>query len=160
ENLYRRFLSSGHAGIPRELDRLTRPAGEDHAAVLASERDRVIGVASYERLPDPDAAEFAVLVDDAAHGRGIGTLLLEEAAATARRHGIRDLVGDVLAGNGPMLTVARDLGPALDVHRDMDVLEIHVSTMDGDNAALEARNRQAERHSLTPLLAPRAIAVI
>jgi acyl-CoA synthetase (NDP forming) len=27
-------------------------------------------------LPDPGAAEFAVLVDDAAHGRGIGTLLL------------------------------------------------------------------------------------
>jgi acyl-CoA synthetase (NDP forming)/GNAT superfamily N-acetyltransferase len=160
ENLYRRFMSSGRTGIPRELDRLTRAAGPDHVAVLAQEHDRVIGVASYERLPDPGAAEFAVLVDDAAHGRGIGTLLLEELAATARRHGIRDLVGDVLAANGPMLTVARDLGPALDIHRDMDVLEIRVSTVDGDNAALEARNRQAERHSLTPLLAPRAVAVI
>src|SRR5439155_27017644 len=51
-------------------------------------------------------------------------------------------------------------GPVLDIRRDMNVLEIRVSTVDSDNAALEARNRQAERHSLTPLLAPRAIAVI
>ena len=160
ENLYRRFLGGGRSGIGHELDRLTRPVDADHVAVLAQERERVLGVAAYERLPDPGSAEFAVLVDDADHGRGVGTLLLEELAAIARRHGIRDLVGDVLAANGPMLTVARHLGPGLDIRRDLDVLEIHLSTVDGDNAALEARNRQAERHSLTPLLAPRAIAVI
>jgi acyl-CoA synthetase (NDP forming)/GNAT superfamily N-acetyltransferase len=160
ENLYRRFMSGGRTGIGHEVDRLTRPPGPDHWTVLAWERDRAVGVASYERLPDPYAAEFAVLVDDGAHGRGIGTLLLEDLAATARRRGIRDLVGDVLAANAPMITVARDLGPAPDIHREMDLLEIHLSTMDGDNAALEARNRQAERYSLTPLLAPRSIAVI
>src|SRR5436309_1709804 len=160
ENLYRRFLGGGRSGIGHELDRLTGTVDADHVAVLAQERERVLGVAAYERLPGPGSAEFAVLVDDADHGRGVGTLLLEELAAIARRHGIRDLVGDVLAANGPMLTVARHLGPALDIRRDLDVLEIHLSTVDGDNAALEARNRQAERHSLTPLLAPRAIAVI
>src|SRR5436305_198394 len=53
-----------------------------------------------------------------------------------------------------------DLGPVLDIRRDLSVLEIRVSTSGADNAELEARNRQAERHSLTPLLAPRAIAVI
>jgi acyl-CoA synthetase (NDP forming)/GNAT superfamily N-acetyltransferase len=160
ESLYRRFMSGGRAGIPQELDRLTRPPAEDHLALLAQERGRCVGVASFERLPDPYAAEFALLVDDAAHGRGIGTLLLEELAAVARRRGVRDLVGDVLAVNSPMLIVARDLGPALDIHRDFDVLEVHLSTVDGDATGLEARNRQAERHSLTPLLAPRAIAVV
>jgi acyl-CoA synthetase (NDP forming)/GNAT superfamily N-acetyltransferase len=166
ENLYRRFMGTGRGGIQAEADRLTRPAGEDHAAVLATERDRatgrdrVLGVASYERLPTPEAAEFAVLVHDAAHGRGIATLLLEQLAATARRHGIHELVGDVLAGNHPMLQVAHDLGPPLDIRPESGVLEVRVRTDQADNPALEARNRVAERHSLTPLLAPRAVAVI
>src|SRR2546423_3184566 len=160
ENLYRRFLSAGRRGIDQEVDRLTRPDAEDHVALLAQERGRVVGVAAYERLPDRQSAEFAVLVDDAAHGRGIGTLLLEELAAIAHRHGIGDLVGEVLTGNVPMLAVARDLGPALDMRRDGGVLEVHVRTDDRDNPALEARNRSAERYSLTPLLQPRAIAVI
>ncbi len=77
ENLYRRFMTGGRAGIDPELDRLTRPADPSHVAVLARERDRVVGVASYERLPDPYAAEFAILVDDAAHGRGVGRLAEE-----------------------------------------------------------------------------------
>src|SRR2546423_2372051 len=160
ENLYRRFLSAGRRGIDHEIDRLTRPDGEDHVALLARDRGRVVGVASYERMRDRGSAEFAVLVDDAAHGRGIGTLLLENLAAIAHRHGIGDLVGEVLTGNVPMLAVARDLGPALDMRRDGGVLEVHVRTDDRDNPALEARNRSAERYSLTPLLKPRSIAVI
>jgi hypothetical protein len=32
--------------------------------------------------------------------------------------------------------------------------EVHVPTDEADSPALEARNRMAERHSLTPLLAP------
>ncbi|TML21564.1 MAG: GNAT family N-acetyltransferase, partial [Actinobacteria bacterium] len=69
ENLYRRFLCAGRGGIDHEVDRLTRPDGDDHVAVLAQERGRVVGVASYERMSDRRSAEFAVLVDDAAHGR-------------------------------------------------------------------------------------------
>ncbi len=161
ENLYRRFLCAGRGGIGPELDRLTRPDDGDHVVAVATERGRLIGVASAERVGRTTTAEFAVLVDDAAHGRGIGTLLLEELAAAARRAGVTDLVGDVLASNAPMLTVARDLGPDLRVDRDAGVLEVHVPTGEtADNAALEARNRYAERNSLTPLLAPRAIAVI
>ena len=48
ENLYRRFLGSGRGGIDRELDRLTRPPGREHLAVLAHEGGRAVGVASYE----------------------------------------------------------------------------------------------------------------
>src|SRR5256885_1394206 len=78
--------------------------------------------------------------------------------ATVTDHG-----HDALAADGAIvriLTVPRSLGPTLDIRRDMGVLEVHVRTDDLDNPALEARNRSAERYSLTPLLAPRAIAVI
>src|SRR5256885_17151729 len=60
ENLYRRFLGGGRAGIGPELDRLTRPAGPDHVAVLAHGHERVVGVASYERLAQPGGAQFAL----------------------------------------------------------------------------------------------------
>src|SRR5947207_14684297 len=43
ENLYRRFLSGGRAGIGPELDRLTRPVDADHLAVRAQARDRILG---------------------------------------------------------------------------------------------------------------------
>src|SRR6185436_11636303 len=100
----------GHETVPREVARLTRPASGDHDAVVAVEHGSLVGVASYERDRDNDIrADFAVFVDDAEHGRGIGTLLLEHLAERARRAGIVELTGDVLAGNAAMLRVATDI---------------------------------------------------
>src|SRR6266540_898030 len=96
ESLYRRFFTGGRSGIKADVTRMTRTDGEGHAALLAERRDQVVGVASYEQAGSPGQAEFAILVDDAEHGRGIGTLLLEHLAATARRNGIFELVGEVL----------------------------------------------------------------
>ena len=38
ENLYRRFLCAGRGGIDHEVDRLTRPDGDDHVAVIGRRR--------------------------------------------------------------------------------------------------------------------------
>ena len=53
---------------------------------------------------------MAFLLDDAVHGRGIGTLMLEQLAALAREHGIRRLRADTLAENAAMLKVFADSG--------------------------------------------------
>jgi acyl-CoA synthetase (NDP forming)/GNAT superfamily N-acetyltransferase len=159
-SLYRRFMCGGRQGIDTEVARLTRPADGTHRALLATERGALLGVASYERTPERGQAEFAVLVADAAHGRGIGTLLLEHLAAAARRDGIHDLVGEVLPSNAPMLKVARDLTPVPRVRREPDLVEVHLTTGDADSTAVDARDRYAERHSLRPLLAPASIAVV
>lgn len=159
ESLYRRFLCAGDGGVAAEVERLTRPADDQHAVLVVLERDRIVGVASYERLPEPDRADFAVFVADSAHGRGLGTLLLERLRATARRHGITTLHGDVLPSNSPMLQVARDLGERRQHLKD-GVVDVDLPTRDDGDAALEDRNRQAERRSLSPLLAPRAVAVV
>jgi acyl-CoA synthetase (NDP forming)/GNAT superfamily N-acetyltransferase len=106
-----------------------------------------------------DQADFAVFVDDAAHGRGLATLLLEQLRATARQQGIAILHGDVLASNAPMLRVVHDLGEPRLSHA-AGIVEVHLSTTDDDGAETDQRDRHAERHSLTPLLAPRAIAVV
>ena len=65
-------------------------------------------------------AEIAILVDDAWQGDGIGTLLIEHLAAVARRAGIQELVGDVLASNVTMLRTTASLAPGIGRHHGDD----------------------------------------
>ena len=162
QSLYLRFFAHGRGSVGREVARLIRPPGRDHAVLVATEENAIIGVASYERIKDTDEAEFAVLVDDAEHGRGIATLLIEELANRARRAHLAGLVGDVLTTNTGMLQVARDLSPHLLIGYDGSVARIRVPTEADDAAllALDARDRIAEQHSLRPLLAPASVAVV
>jgi acyl-CoA synthetase (NDP forming)/GNAT superfamily N-acetyltransferase len=168
KNLQLRFFAvPGERALATEVARLVRPAGLDHDVVVAQQGETLVGVASYERIPavdqsDPGSrAEFAVFVDDAYHGRGVGTLLLEHLAANARRRGVTELVGEVMAGNTGMLRVAHDLS-ARSSALDQGVFNVGLLTA-VDDAALavaDARDRTAERASLRPLFAPRAVAVV
>lgn len=169
-NLRQRFATSDQTpdqhGIEAEIARLTRPADERHAAVVAEQRGRLLAFASYESLEASpgrdDVVDIAVLVDDGEHERGIGTLLLEELAAIARRRGVSTLHGDVLAGNASMIQMITALGTPVRVRRRGDVIGIDVSTAidTGSADALELRDVQAEHHSLAPLFRPRVVAVV
>ena len=78
------FSNPGERALENEIDRLVREPAGDHEVVVAEHADALIGVASYERLGDhPGTGEFAVFVDEAHHGEGVGTLLLEHLAARA-----------------------------------------------------------------------------
>lgn len=58
----------------------------------------------------PRTAEFALTVIDAWQGRGIGAAMLRSLCRRASAMGYRELVGDVLAVNAPMLALAGRLG--------------------------------------------------
>jgi acetyltransferase len=107
-------LLGGAIAITREyLERLTRIDYSRDMALAATvmlEREILIGVARYVRDADGAAAEFAIVVADTWHGRGIGKRLLERLAAIARTRGVRQLYGDVLAVNRPMLGLVKKLG--------------------------------------------------
>lgn len=66
----------------------------------------------------PGAAEFALAVADDWQGRGLGRRLMAHLAAQARRQGLRQLYGDVLAENRRMLALMRELGARLQAHAD------------------------------------------
>jgi GNAT superfamily N-acetyltransferase len=102
--LYRPFFSPGRGGIPAEVARLTRPPAGDHVTLVVAENDRLIGAPSYA-VESPSTAEFAVFVDDAAHGHGLGTLSLEHLVVRARRAGIAELVGQMRDGSVPTVPV-------------------------------------------------------
>ncbi|HZD98677.1 MAG TPA: GNAT family N-acetyltransferase [Micromonosporaceae bacterium] len=160
DTLYRRFLSAGHHPIAGEVARLVRTPDADHAALVAVERGRVVGVSSYEVLPGRRTAEFAVFVDDACHGRGIGTLLLEHLAVWGRRHGIPDFLGEVLPTNSSMLRVASNLGQPIRSKFDLGLIEVHLDTELADSNVVDVRDAAAARHSLDSLFAPRTIAIV
>jgi acetyltransferase len=77
------------------------------AATTMLDGETLIGVARYVR--DGESAEFAIVVADAWQGRGIGSRLLDKLIDVARRRGLKQLYGDILGTNLPMLELVRKL---------------------------------------------------
>lgn len=60
-----------------------------------------------------ESGEFAIAMDPAFVGMGLGKMLLEWLIAAARKSGMREIWGDTQADNQAMLALARSLGFAL-----------------------------------------------
>ena len=69
----------------------------------------ILGVGRLIKTPDPDEAEFALLLTDRMQGDGLGTALLKSLAAIGRKARLR-IIGHVLPDNAAMLHVSRNVG--------------------------------------------------
>ncbi len=82
-------LLGGAISITREyIERLVSVDFSRNMALAATamvDSETLLGVARYVRDKDGNAAEFAIVVADAWHGRGIGTRLLAKLIDAARR---------------------------------------------------------------------------
>ena len=76
----------------------------------AGPKERIVGVARYDRARDTDVAEVAVAVIDEFQRRGLGSVLLAELARVARGQGIRSFQLIVLPENSQMLGLLRKMG--------------------------------------------------
>jgi RimJ/RimL family protein N-acetyltransferase len=111
-----RFLTVKKELSPAELRYFTEIDHHDHEALGAVDPGdgRGVGVARYVRsAEDPQAAEIAVTVVDAWHGRGLGTELLAQLSDRARSEGIRRFTALVAADNAAMAGLARKMGADL-----------------------------------------------
>lgn len=81
-----------------------RPRGQETG------KERIVGVARYDRAANTDVAEVAVAVIDEFQRRGLGSVLLSELARVARLHGIRTFQLIVLPENREMLGLLRKMG--------------------------------------------------
>lgn len=70
----------------------------------------IFGVARLTADPDNVRAEFAIIVERALTGRGLGTFLMNRLIDYARARGIREIFGDVLEDNAVMRALCRTLG--------------------------------------------------
>ena len=125
DTVYRRFHSPLH-GLPSEtLDRLVTVDHERREAVVAVVGGEVVGVARYDRSPaDPDTAEFAILVEDAWHGMGLGRQLLVELVDLAASRGVRTLTATVQRDNDRVIGLIRRLLPGSTFTPDLDVFSV------------------------------------
>lgn len=114
ETLYNRLMYAVQEPTDALLVPLVNIDYHQHMALIALMGERIVGVARYAVDPLNQQHEFAVVVADEWQGHGIGTTLLEDLFAHARRGGLKRLVGTVLPGNERMLALARHLG--LSVH--------------------------------------------
>ena len=75
-----------------------------------SGKERILGVARYDRARDTDVAEVAVAVIDEYQHRGLGGALLAILARVARQHRIKTFTLIVLPENQQMLGLLRKIG--------------------------------------------------
>ena len=73
-------------------------------------KERILGVARYDRVAGTDVAEVAVAVIDEVQHRGLGRLLLTILAKVAREQGIKTFSLIVLPENQQMLGLLRKMG--------------------------------------------------
>ena len=123
---------------------------------------RIIAIGRWARLPNPERAETAYLVEDSHQGRGISTHLLEHLAIAARDKGISVFEAEVLAENAEMMEVFRDFGFKIDAQYAEGTY--HVVFPIEHTEAVEEKTAKRERIAATAAMryffAPKTVAVI
>ncbi|HMP90619.1 MAG TPA: GNAT family N-acetyltransferase [Kiritimatiellia bacterium] len=122
---------------------------------------RIIATGSYI-AHDDTTAEFAVAVDDAFHGKGIGGLLFERLSVLAAAHGFSRFNAYTHVNNKSMLDVFRSSGFQLREQFQDGMVEVTLSLTPGPESEsyTQRRDRLFTKASIRPLFQPRAIAVI
>jgi acetyl coenzyme A synthetase (ADP forming)-like protein len=165
ESLYFRFHGLPRVG-PALVAPFLDPDGLERGALvgrLAEDgTDRIVAVASWSRLREPGTAEVAFAVEDAMQGKGVGTRLLEQLAASAAAAGIRSFVAEVLYENRAMLRVFAEAG--FDVTREVagGTVEVRfpIQATEDYRSHVDLRDHVAVVASLRPFFAPASVAVI
>jgi acetyltransferase len=123
EDVRFRFFSMLRALSPEQIARMTQIDYDREMAFVAVRDGATLGVARL--VLDPAiGAEFAVVVEPAAPGRGLARRLMQRLIDWGRAQGLDSITGQVLADNAPMLAFMRRMGAA--IHRvpgDSEVVE-------------------------------------
>jgi RimJ/RimL family protein N-acetyltransferase len=111
ESRYRRFLGPKKVLLARELSYLTEVDHLTHSAVVAVDAasGELVGVARYAVGRD-GVPDFAVAVDDAWHGQGLGSALSRVVIARAVENGYARMTASTLWDNDPARTLLARLG--------------------------------------------------
>ncbi len=104
-----------HLDYDRELALVGIHHDENH-------KPHIVGVSRYYLRPELGIAEFALVVGDAWQRQGIGRHLMERLIEVARDRGVKQLSGQVLADNDPMLKLLTQLGFRVEPTQDPAVV--------------------------------------
>lgn len=88
------------------------------AEIKQGDRRRIIGIARLIVEPDLKRGEFAVVVHDDFHGKGLGYKLIDTLIGIAQEKGLEECYGFVLSENRKMLGLCKKLGCASELMPD------------------------------------------
>jgi GNAT superfamily N-acetyltransferase len=145
DSIYRRYFGVKPRLSPAEIGRFTSVEEKWRFALVGVRSSGpLVGVARYEGSAGSTGAEIALVVDDALHHQGLGTLLLRRLIDVALVNGMTSLDAIVLTSNQPMLALLRTLPvPTTSVHEAGAVMV----TLDLTHLELPAdRSRIAAAH--------------
>ena len=146
---YLRFMRSKEKLSEKDLTYLTEIDYSDHFAWAAENLGTAdtpgVGIARYIRVPDePEVAEAAVAVVDDLQRLGLGRLLLEALAQSARENRIERFRAYVTGSNRQVLDALTAIGAErVGVEDGMFVMEIPLPAGDFDRSALYSALREA-----------------
>lgn len=162
QSIYYRYFSPRPRLSDKDVERLTTVDYVDRMALIALRGDEMIGVARYDRWRHLSEAEVAFFVDDANHGRGLATVLLEHLAVRAREVGITGFTATVLPENRKMIGVFTAAGFEAATRFADGVVEVRLGIVPTPEAlaAIEERASRAAAEAVRRLLSPKAVAVI
>ncbi len=163
ESKYYRFFAPRPMLSERDVRNYTTVDNDDRVALIITVGEKMIGVGRYDRIgAGAPAAEVAFLVEDAHHGRGLGSVLLEHMAQAARERGVRKFVADVLPANRKMVKVFTDAGYSVEPTFEDGVLhvEFDIDPTDESLAVQAAREQRADARSIARLITPSSVAVV
>ena len=125
EDIRYRFFSMMRALSPEQIARMTQvDYDREMAFVAVRDTGETVGVARLVRDPYGDGGEFAIVVEPALKGHGLGRTLMRRLMEWGAAQGMTSITGQVLAENLPMLAFMRRLGFALRrLPEDPEVME-------------------------------------
>lgn len=107
ETRYLRFMGGVRELSPQAIDRLTLLDHRREAALVAvvnsDGAERIVGVARYAMNADDESCDFAIVVADSLHRRGLGSRLFTLLVDIASARGLKRIGGEVLVINRPMI---------------------------------------------------------
>jgi len=115
DTVYLKFFSSLKSITEEQLEKITNIDYKKEMAIVAlikeSTGERTVAVGRYTLVDDePGYAEFAIVVQDSHHGRGIGTEVLSHLAHVAKLEGVDVIVGYIMNENPRMFSVLKRSG--------------------------------------------------
>lgn len=126
QSRYRRFHGAVNELSDETLRGMTQIDYREQVALVVTtanaDTEHIVSDVRYCVGNDGDAAEFAIMVDDACQRRGLGLRAMRALDRAATFRGVRWLHGSVLAGNMPMLALMRHCGFSCTADRDDDGL--------------------------------------
>ena len=153
---YDRFMTSLRELPPELMRRFTQVDYADHLALVAEVfsggRETVIAEARYVRMPNSLDAEFAVSVAEPWQGKKLASLLLGKLACRAAAAGVRRIVGETLATNAKMISLARKAGFTIQPSPEVRGLMLLEKALPGQPTLQRRRGRPAGR--VTPTCHP------